>query len=301
MQPLQVQPNSNFLENPTTENASKLINLLTNAALNTKSGDLITPKDALQNSKVVGLYFSMHGCPPCRGFTPKLAEHYTEINTGANSNEKPFEVIFVSGDQDLETYEEYYGEMPWLALPFKDPRIRSLSQHYQVRSVPRLVIVNLNGDIIHENAVKKVSDNGVKALQEFIAGKDGNKGQLTQVSESNSKQDLATDEIESYKTKVQEVIQTTPVVIFSKTWCPFCAEAKDILSKGNVKFFVRELDIESDGAVTQGALEKLTGQTSVPNIFIGGKHVGGCSDLKDKLKSGEVKILLDAASVTHEF
>ena len=65
--------------------------------------------------KTVGLYFSAHWCPPCRGFTPQLAEFYNK-----NSKSKNFEVIFISSDQNVEAFNDYYKEMPWLALDFSD-------------------------------------------------------------------------------------------------------------------------------------------------------------------------------------
>jgi len=55
----------------------------------------------------------MHNCPPCREFTPLLAELYNEFN----EDKKQIEVIFFSGDKTEEEFNEYFGEMPWLALP----------------------------------------------------------------------------------------------------------------------------------------------------------------------------------------
>lgn len=66
-------------------------------------------------NKTVGLYFSAHWCPPCRGFTPKLAEFYKKLHA-----EKNFEIVFVSSDKNEGEFQEYYKEMPWLALPYSD-------------------------------------------------------------------------------------------------------------------------------------------------------------------------------------
>ena len=63
---------------------------------------------------MVGLYFSAHWCPPCRGFTPKLADVYKELN----GLEKSFEIVFLSSDKSEDAFKEYFNEMPWLALPF---------------------------------------------------------------------------------------------------------------------------------------------------------------------------------------
>jgi nucleoredoxin len=69
--------------------------------------------------KTVGIYFSAHWCPPCRGFTPVLTEFYNKHNKSKN-----FEVIFVSSDRDEKSFSEYYHEMPWLALSFADRQLK---------------------------------------------------------------------------------------------------------------------------------------------------------------------------------
>jgi glutaredoxin 3 len=56
------------------------------------------------------------------------------------------------------------------------------------------------------------------------------------------------------------------------------------------KYFLVELDQVSDGSDIQAALRDISGQRTVPNIFIGQKHIGGNSDLQ--AKSGELKSLL---------
>ncbi|RUS87715.1 hypothetical protein EGW08_004556 [Elysia chlorotica] len=55
-----------------------------------------------------------HWCPPCRGFTPQLASCYKAIKDAGKS----FEIVFVSFDRDDASFKEYFGEMPWLSLPF---------------------------------------------------------------------------------------------------------------------------------------------------------------------------------------
>ena len=56
----------------------------------------------------------------------------------------------------------------------------------------------------------------------------------------------------------------------------------------------------ADGAERQAALLQISGQRTVPNIFINGKHLGGNSDLCDALEDGELQELLDAAQVTYK-
>jgi len=97
------------------------------------------------------------------------------------------------------------------------------------------------------------------------------------------------------KTKALSIIDGNPVVVFSKSYCPYCRATKTLLNEklGSDKYFLMELDQVEDGAALQDALEDITGQRSVPNVFIGKKHIGGNSDLQ--AKKGELDGLLQGA------
>ncbi|KAF3044870.1 Glutaredoxin [Didymella pomorum] len=98
------------------------------------------------------------------------------------------------------------------------------------------------------------------------------------------------------KTKVQSIIDENAVAVFSKSYCPYCRQAKQLLSDKGAKFYAIELDQVDDGSAIQSALAELTGQSTVPNIFIAQKHIGGNSDLQ--AKKGELPNLLkDAGAV----
>jgi nucleoredoxin len=94
-------------------------------------------------------------CPPCRGFTPDLAAFYQLLQSkGVN-----FELVFVSSDKDLAQFNEYYGEMPWTALPFTDrERKGKLSAKFKVQGIPTLVVLDPEGNIITTNGRKAVSE-----------------------------------------------------------------------------------------------------------------------------------------------
>lgn len=86
-----------------------------------------------------------HWCGPCRGFTPRLAASYKQLQ----SDGKPFEVVFVSSDENESEFKEYFGEMPWLALPFEDrARKMQLSKSFKVRGIPTLVILDDQGKTV---------------------------------------------------------------------------------------------------------------------------------------------------------
>lgn len=101
-----------------------------------KTGNVST--DIPLKGKVLGFYFSAHWCPPCRNFTPMLKQFYNNIkSTGVE-----LEIIFVSSDRTQKDFEEYYNEMPWLALPLGDSRIQTLKTMYEIQGIPTLIFVN---------------------------------------------------------------------------------------------------------------------------------------------------------------
>jgi len=96
---------------------------------------------------VFAIYFSAHWCPPCRGFTPKLAEWYSK-----SLKAKGLEVLFVSSDKDQASFNEYFKEMPWLALDWADrKRKEQLSNLFGVKGIPSLAIVDKDGSTITKN------------------------------------------------------------------------------------------------------------------------------------------------------
>ncbi|RLV91231.1 Glutaredoxin-2 mitochondrial [Spathaspora sp. JA1] len=80
--------------------------------------------------------------------------------------------------------------------------------------------------------------------------------------------------------KVKQLIKTKPIFIASKSYCPYCAATKKTIEQITKEAYVLELDEIEDGAEIQEALLELTGQRTVPNVFIGGQHIGGNSDVQ---------------------
>ena len=84
----------------------------------------------------------------------------------------------------------------------------------------------------------------------------------------------------------------SPVTIYTTRFCPYCAEAKDLLRRKDVAF--DEVDVSGDRAARAAMTERAGGRTSVPQIFIGDRHVGGCDDLYALDDAGELDPLLAA-------
>ncbi len=66
------------------------------------------------------------------------------------------------------------------------------------------------------------------------------------------------------------------IIIYSKTVCPYCVKAKFLLKRKNAEF--QEIMVDSD-EIREEMIEKSGGRKTVPQIFINGKHIGGCDDL----------------------
>jgi glutaredoxin 3 len=82
------------------------------------------------------------------------------------------------------------------------------------------------------------------------------------------------------------------VVIYTTPLCPYCVRAKSLLGKKGVAF--EEVDVMMDLKARERMLEKAGGARSVPQIFIGDTHVGGCDELYALEREGKLDPLLSA-------
>ncbi|MEZ5840075.1 MAG: glutaredoxin 3 [Hyphomicrobiales bacterium] len=80
------------------------------------------------------------------------------------------------------------------------------------------------------------------------------------------------------------------VTIYTTSICPYCFRAKRLLDKKGVSY--EEIDVGADPAKRQAMMARANGRHTVPQIFIGEKHVGGCDDLHELEADGELDALL---------
>jgi len=90
--------------------------------------------------------------------------------------------------------------------------------------------------------------------------------------------------------KARMELEVQPVVIYTKATCPYCHAAKALLTKKGASF--EEIGVDGDRPAQAAMAEKAGGSSTVPQIFIGGRHVGGCDDLYDLDAAGELDPLL---------
>ena len=81
-----------------------------------------------------------------------------------------------------------------------------------------------------------------------------------------------------------------PIVIYTKSWCPYCHAAKALLDEKGAAYEEIVLDGDRVGQMEMAA--RSGGRSTVPQIFIGDKHVGGCDELHDLEAAGELDEML---------
>ena len=82
------------------------------------------------------------------------------------------------------------------------------------------------------------------------------------------------------------------ITIYTKGWCPYCGAAKKLLNEKGVAF--TEIDIEKKPEARAEMIQRAGGRSTVPQIFIGERHVGGCDDLYALDSKGQLEPLLQA-------
>jgi glutaredoxin 3 len=85
------------------------------------------------------------------------------------------------------------------------------------------------------------------------------------------------------------------VEIYTTRYCPYCDAAKRLLSRKGVNYI--EIDVSGDPKRRRDMTARASGRTTVPQIFLGSSHIGGCDDLYALDEAGKLDRLLGAMLV----
>ncbi|MEO5330522.1 MAG: glutaredoxin 3 [Magnetococcus sp. YQC-5] len=80
------------------------------------------------------------------------------------------------------------------------------------------------------------------------------------------------------------------IVVYSTTVCPYCVRAKMLLNKKNLAF--EDINLDKEPERRDEMVQKAGGRRTVPQIFINGRHIGGCDDLYALEQEGKLDELL---------
>jgi cysteine synthase A len=102
-----------------------------------------------------------------------------------------------------------------------------------------------------------------------------------------------------------ELIAEEPVVLFALEWCEFCWSVRKLLGKLGISY--RSIDLDSveyqendRGGKIRAVLADRIGVNTIPQIFIGGKHIGGCTELFDAMRDGSMQEQLRESGVAYD-
>ncbi|KAL1585263.1 hypothetical protein WHR41_05841 [Cladosporium halotolerans] len=132
-------------------------------------------------------------------------------------------------------------------------------------------VLNPNAE---DDGVAHVGNTGASKARESSAAKKNSKHSEVEEEESESDHEI--------EVEMNTILKKGPIIIFSKSYCPFSKKAKSILlSQYTITPppYVVELDQHPLGAGLQAALQKSTGRRTVPNILVNGKSIGGGDDV----------------------
>lgn len=97
---------------------------------------------------------------------------------------------------------------------------------------------------------------------------------------------------QAVKDKIDAHIKNDNVFAATKSYCPHCKATKQLLDQLKIEYSYEDLDLLPEGAEMQEYLQEVSGQRTVPNIFIKGKHIGGNSDLQALNKEGKLMAMI---------
>lgn len=109
-------------------------------------------KLASAKSKVVGIFFSANYCVWCKNFTPRLKEVYPHFDT------YNIDIVMVGSDKTKDVYNTYAAGFPWPVVSFDDPIRAKLRKHFDIKTIPALVFVDMEGNVINTDGRELVVD-----------------------------------------------------------------------------------------------------------------------------------------------
>ncbi|XP_077552896.1 nucleoredoxin-like protein 1 [Haemaphysalis longicornis] len=131
-----------------------------------KDGEQHLADTVLSDKKVICLYFAAQWCPPCRMFTPLLANAYKD----AKKENLSVEVIFISQDgnrKDMMVHMQFsHGD--WYALRFADRLQREIKERFMVPGVLTLLVLRPDGTVVDFNGKRVLQERGVKAFRDWL-------------------------------------------------------------------------------------------------------------------------------------
>lgn len=106
------------------------------------------------SNKAIGLLFSASYCKWCKTLCPLLEMAYSSLKS------RGIEIVLVGSDKSKEAYDTYTSEFIWPHLSFDDFRRKKLREDLQIKTIPALVFIDMNGNILERD--------GRRIMEQFV-------------------------------------------------------------------------------------------------------------------------------------
>jgi hypothetical protein len=130
----------------------------------TQKGEVLSIPHILKEEFLLCLFFGNSKCVMCENFLPKLVDFYVETNL----ERKLVEVLYVPVFEDKVKYAAFQRRMPWLYLPPLDERVDGLIEHYEVKAIPKLLVVRHDGTVLTPRGKDDIYRLGEEAYDHWL-------------------------------------------------------------------------------------------------------------------------------------
>ncbi|XP_059447545.1 probable nucleoredoxin 1 isoform X2 [Corylus avellana] len=169
--------------------------------------------------KTVGLYFSGGD------FTPMLVDVYEKLKAKGEG----FEVVLIPLDDEEESFNQGFRNMPWFSLPVKDKGCEKLARYFELSTLPTVVIVGPDGKTVHSNVAEAIVEHGVLAYP-FTPEKFAELAEIEKAKrEAQTLESILVSGDRDFvigkngaKIPVSDLVGKNILIYFSAHWCPPC-------------------------------------------------------------------------------
>lgn len=103
--------------------------------------------------------------------------------------------------------------------------------------------------------------------------------------------------------EIETTVQTNPVVLYGLEWCEFCWSVRRMFEEAGIAYSAVDLDsvayqADGRGGKLRAALREITGSPTIPQVFVGGTHIGGATETFDAYNSGALEAMLASQHLT---
>ena len=224
-----------------------------NSPLKVLEGEVLVRQDGSKFSvtelkgKTIGLYVSAHWCPPCRGYTPKLAAKYKELQDAGEA----FEIIFISCDRDAESAKEYFSDHPWTMLDFEERGMEDdITDQLGVTGIPSLTLFSPeDGSVMVPQAREAIMETPFQDIAGYAEKKKAEEEARELAFQEKNAMSNKLSFITGDNTIVSKTGETMGIdafkgkvvaLYFSASWCPPCHRFTPLLAK-------RFTDLKAEG------------------------------------------------------